>query len=316
MGNIGPATIRALLLCRERRVKADDAGVEFGWDADFFAKDSLELADTQPGALGSISDAKSPLLDQKLIGDLGNRVERGWAVGLPQQEFRHNSSAFSEISGVGKLLLQFGDYTAENGRCVKRSIGDLRHGDPEELMKSSRLKLNCKHVEPAVEDEVSAVMGAWPDDDCPRGKVSHAGLVGVNDVAFLEIELQDLIGPRRNWVDDSGGARLRLALLEAPNVIAERGSGKDRVQPRFSEMPLLVGYATRTGASIIALRSTWRQAAVTRVKAAASPGRPLPKGRDWTLVHRANLWTVYGFWASANGGFAGSLRDRRGLNCT
>jgi hypothetical protein len=34
------------------------------------------------------------------------------------------------------------------------------------------------------------------------------------------------------------------------------------------------------------------------------------------LMHRANLWTVYGFWASANGGFAGFLRDRRGLNCT
>jgi hypothetical protein len=93
IGNIGPATICALLLCRERRVKADDARVEFRWDADLFAKYSLELADTQTGVLGSISDAKSTLLDQKLICDLSNRVDRSWAVGMPQQEFCGNSSA-------------------------------------------------------------------------------------------------------------------------------------------------------------------------------------------------------------------------------
>src|SRR5215469_1168139 len=98
-------------------------------------------------------------------------------------------------------------------------------------MKSSRLKLDSKHVEPAVEDEVSTVVGAWPDDDCPRGKVSHARLVCVNDVAVFEIELEELIGPRRNRVDDSGDAGFRLALLEATNVVAKRGNGKDRVQP-------------------------------------------------------------------------------------
>ena len=75
------------------------------------------------------------------------------------------------------------------------------------------------------------MVGAWPNDDCPRGKVSYAGLVGVNYVAFFEIELEDLIGPCRDRVDDSGGAGLRLALLKAANAIAERGNGKDRVQP-------------------------------------------------------------------------------------
>jgi hypothetical protein len=44
--------------------------------------------------------------------------------------------------------------------------------------------------------------------------------------------------------------------------------------------------------------------------------RRCAEGPGLTLMHRANLWTVYGFWASANGGFAGFLRDRRGLNCT
>src|ERR1700730_3744758 len=94
-------------------------------------------------------------------------------------------------------------------------------------MKSRWLKMNCEHIKPTLQDEINTAICTWSDDNSPRGKLSRARFMGVHEVAFFQIELEDLLRTCCNRIDYRGGINICLALLEVANVVEKCRNRRD-----------------------------------------------------------------------------------------
>jgi hypothetical protein len=136
VGNVGPSAIRRCQLCLECSVESDDPRVTFGIDPDPIAQPPLELSNPKSRIRRRFADAKRPTLAKNLIGSPGDCIWPRLAGDMIEQEPGGYVNAITEIAHLPQFLLELGKDGAKDGASFTSPIGQFRHWDAEELMKS------------------------------------------------------------------------------------------------------------------------------------------------------------------------------------
>ena len=226
VGDVGPLALRLTRLGLQGSVEPDNPRVEFGREANLFDKPALELADAEPGLRRCIADVDRTAQTKKPVRGSGDRVRRLSFPELAQKQVSSDTDSLVEARCVSKLALKFRQGWADYGTRVIGQVGQRIHRHAKQSVKPGRAKLDGEHVEFAVQDKFGVGSRTGADYDRAGDYFLPAQCAEANSISALQIELEKLIRPGGDRVNDWRVANTRSTLLKASDVFSKLGSGR------------------------------------------------------------------------------------------